>query len=154
MRWAKLIGVALLGTMISWGAGRGSAAPESPERVPMLAVLVGQTFLRAVVDRDAKTASPLLGRTVNFDGLKVSGAKQVRAELGRLLSRMKVRRRLRKVVVLPLGQARQLFGPPPARLKLPQRKDLVVAFGRFRRGGLIAVLAPEGDRWRVIALTD
>jgi hypothetical protein len=120
----------------------------------MLAVLVGQTFLRALVDRDAKTAGPLLARTVNFDGLRVSGDKKVRAELGRIFKRMRVQRRLRKVVVLPLGQARQLFGPPPARLRLPKRADLIVAFGRFRRGGVIAVLAPEGDRWRVIALTD
>ena len=153
MQKAKLIGVAVVGALLAWGGGHGAAAPES-RKVPMLAVLVGQTFLRSVVDRDAKTASPLLAGTVNFDGLKVSGRKKVQAAFGRLLGRMKARRRLKKVVVLPLGQARQLFGPPPARLQLPARGDLVVAFGRFRRGGLIAVLAPEGDRWRVIALTD
>lgn len=122
-------------------------------KIPLLAVLVAKTFLRAVVDRDLKTAAPLCASTVDFDGHRAKGEKAVRKRLGQLLARMKVRRRLRKVAVLAMAQARQLFGPPPARLKL-RGKDLVVAFGRFRRGGLVVVLAPEGDRWRVIALTD
>ncbi len=140
----------------------GSAAPArsapaageaGEERIPLLAVLVAKTFLRAVVDRDLKTAAPLAASEVSFDGKLVKGPRQVRRRLARLLGALAGRRRLKKVVVVTMARARRLFGPPPARLKLT-RKDLVVAFGRFRRGGLVAILAPVANRWRVIALTD
>ncbi|MFH2009586.1 MAG: hypothetical protein ABI333_23540 [bacterium] len=128
-------------------------APATGERLPVLAVLVAQTFLRSVVDRDLVTAAPLCADAVSFDGQLVRG-KQVPKRLSRMFARMKVSRRLQRVVVMSLQRARQLFGPPPARLKLLQRKDLIVGFGRFRRGGLVVVLAPERDRWRIVALTD
>lgn len=144
-----LVASLLLGS----GVARAAEPAGVKKKIPLLAVLVAKTFLRAVVDKDLKTAAPLCATTVDFDGRLVKGDKAVAKQLGKLWVRMKVRRRLRKVAVLTLAHARRLFGPPPARLKLP-RKDLVVAFGRFRRGGLVVVLAPEGDRWRVVALTD
>lgn len=134
-------------------AARAAEPPGATRKIPLLAVLVAKTFLRAVVDRDLKTAAPLCAATVDFDGQRVVGEKAVKKRLGQVLARMKIRRRLRKVAVLPLAQAQRLFGPPPARLKL-RGKDLVVAFGRFRRGGLVVVLEAQKDRWRVIALTD
>jgi len=132
---------------------RAAEPPGVPEKIPLLAVLVAKTFLRAVVDRDLKTAAPLCAATVDFDGSRAKGDKAVRKRLSQVLARMKVRRRLRRVAVMTLARARRIFGPPPARLKL-RGKALVVAFGRFRRGGLVVVLAPDGDRWRVVALTD
>lgn len=154
---ARLAGLLPLWLVVSLVLGSGLARAAEPagtkQRIPLLAVLVAKTFLRAVVDKDLKTAAPLCAKTVDFDGQRVKGDKAVAKRLGKLLARMKVRRRLRKVAVLTLAQARRLFGPPPARLGLA-RKDLVVAFGRFRKGGLVVVLAPEGDRWRVVALTD
>jgi len=144
--------VGLLLLLAAWPADAGPATAKG-ERLPVLAVLVAQTFLRSVVDRDLRTAAPLCADVVSFDGQPVRG-KQIRKRLSQMFGRMKVRRRLRRVVVMPMRRARQLFGPPPARLKLPQRADLIVGFGRFRRGGLVVVLAPERDRWRVVALTD
>jgi hypothetical protein len=146
----------LLGLACVLGAPRvaRAAPPAAPEpQIPLLAALVAKTFLRAVVDHDLKTAAPLCATSVSFDGQPVTGPKAVRQRLARLLARMKVRRHLQKVVVVGMARAVRLFGPPPARLKL-RGKDLVVAFGRFRRGGLVVVLAAEGDRWRVVALTD
>jgi len=134
-------------------AARAAEPPGVTRKIPLLAVLVAKTFLRAVVDRDLKTAAPLCAASVDFDGQRVKGEKAVKKRLGQVLARMKIRRRLRKVAVLPLAQAQRLFGPPPARLKL-RGKGLVVAFGRFRRGGLVVVLQAQGDLWRVIALTD
>jgi hypothetical protein len=148
---AALIAV---GGVTALGDHARSAEPRVvPKKIPLLAVLVAKTFLRAVVDRDLKTAAPLCAAQVDFDGHRVKGDKAVRKRLGQVLARMKARRQLRKVAVLTLAQATRIFGPPPARLKL-HGKDLVVAFGRFRRGGLVIVLAPEKDLWRVIALTD
>ncbi len=145
--------LSLLAVGLSAPPARAAEPAGAKQKIPLLAVLVAKTFLRAVVDRDLKTAAPLCGDTVDFDGQRIKGDKAVRTRLGKLMARMKVRRRLRKVAVLTLAQARRIFGPPPARLKL-RSKDLVVAFGRFRRGGLVVVLAPEKDRWRVVALTD
>lgn len=139
--------------LLGSGVARAAEPTGAHQKIPLLAVLVGKTFLRAVVDKDLKTAAPLCATTVDFDGQLVKGEKAVVKRLATLLARVKGRRRLRRVAVLTLARARRLFGPPPARLKLP-RGDLVVAFGRFRRGGLVVVLAPEGDRWRVVALTD
>lgn len=154
---SRLLIPLLLAVLTVGGVAPGAARAAEPrgvqKKIPLLAVLVAKTFLRAVVDRDLKTAAPLCAATVDFDGHQVKGDKAVRKRLGQLLARMKVRRRLRKVAVMTLAQARRLFGPPPARLRL-RGKDLVVAFGRFRRGGLVVVLAPQGDRWRIIALTD
>jgi len=148
MALAAICGVAGLGS-----EARAAEPRVAAKKIPLLAVLVAKTFLRAVVDRDLKTAAPLCASTVDFDGHRVKGDKAVRKALAQILARMKVRRRLRKVAVLSLTQAQQLFGSAPARLKL-RGKDLVVGFGRFRRGGLIVVLAPQKDRWRVVALTD
>lgn len=145
--------VAVGGVTTSGDHARAAGPRVAPKKIPLLAVLVAKTFLRALVDRDLKTAAPLCAVTVDFDGHQVKGEKAVLKRLRQILARMKVRRRLRKVAVLTLAQAQRIFGPPPARLKL-HGKDLVVAFGRFRRGGLIVVLAPEKDRWRVVALTD
>ena len=145
--------LSVLAVVLLVPSAQGAEPPAAKGKIPLLAVLVAKTFLRAVVDRDLKTAAPLCADTVDFDGQTVKGAKAVRKRLAALLAKMKIRRRLRKVAVLTLARAQKLFGPPPARLKLAG-KDLVVAFGRFRRGGLVVVLAPEKDRWRVIALTD
>ncbi len=149
-----MLALAAAGGATTLASEARAAQPRvAQKKIPLLAVLVAKTFLRAVVDRDLKTAAPLCAATVNFDGRRVKGDKAVRKRLGQILARMKVRRRLRKVVVLSLAQAQRIFGPPPARLKL-QGKDLVIGLGRFRRGGLVVVLAPVKDRWRVVALTD
>jgi hypothetical protein len=116
-------------------------------------VLVAQTFLRAVADRDAERALPLLSDTVDFDGQVATGPAAVKAQLGAMLKRMAAPRELRRVVVLTLAQATARFGPPPARLKLP-KGELVVGLGRFFHGGLIVLVAPEGERYRVVAITD
>jgi hypothetical protein len=126
-------------------------APATPP--PTLAVLVAQTFLRAVADRDAERALPLLSDTVDFDGQVATGPAAVKAQLGAMLKRMAAPRELRRVVVLTLAQATARFGPPPARLKLP-KGELVVGLGRFFHGGLIVLVAPEGERYRVVAITD
>jgi len=149
----SLIPLVLAAGFVTPTAARAAEPRGAGAKIPLLAVLVAKTFLRAVVDRDLKTAAPLCAASVDFDGQTVKGDQAVQKALGGLMARMKTRRRLRKVAVLTMAQARRIFGPPPARLKL-RGKDLVVAFGRFRRGGLIVVLAPKGDRWRVIALTD
>ena len=128
-------------------------AAEPTQKPPMLAVLVAQTFLRSVADRDLKTAAPLLAQAVNFDGQQVRGTRAVRKRLARLLQRVGRRRRMRKVVVLGLEHAVRLFGSPPQRLALP-KGPLVVGFGRLQRRGLIVFLAPIEDRWRVVAVTD
>ncbi len=130
------------------------AAPAAPSALPTLGVLVAQTFLQSVVARDLRTAAPLCAERVDFDGTVETGAAHVRARLKALLSRVDRQLRLRKVVVMTLAEARQRFGPPPARLHLPTSKEILVAFGRFRRGGLIVFVAPEQDRYRVVALTD
>lgn len=129
-------------------------APPAPDAAPpTLAVLVAQTFLRAVADRDADRALPLLSDTVDFDGTVATGPAAVKVQLEAMLKRMTAPRELRRIVVLTFAQARARFGPPPARLKLP-RGELMVGLGRFYHGGLIVFVAPEGERWRVVALTD
>lgn len=129
-------------------------APAAAAAAPTtLAVLVAQTFLRAVADRDQDRALPLLADTVDFDGALATGPGAVKTRLQAMLARMTAPRDLRRVVVLPLDQARARFGPPPARLRLP-KGELVVGLGRFYHGGLIVFVAPEGDRYRVVALTD
>ena len=149
-----LLGVALLGLGVS--AAPANAAPAAPAKpLPTLGVLVAKTFLQAVVARDLRTAKPLCAAEVDFDGRYAKGEKAVTRHLKQLLKRLGQRKRLRKIVVMTLAQARARFGPPPARLTLPKGKTLLVGFGRFRRGGLVVFLAPaEGDRWRVVALHD
>lgn len=144
-------GLLVAGLLTAPAAG---APARSAEPLPTLGVLVGKTFLQAVVDRDAQTALPLCAPKVDFDGEVVRGKAAVKKRLGQIFSRLGNRRRLRRVLVMTLAEARRRFGPPPARLSLPQGDELLVAFGRFSRGGLIAILARRGDHWRVIALTD
>ncbi len=151
---AGLLGAGLLGAAdLAAAPSAGAAAPRG-EPLPTLGVLVGKTFLQAVVDRDAQTALPLCAAKVDFDGEGVRGKAAVRKRLGQMFARLGNRRRLRRVLVMTLAKARRRFGPPPARLNLPKGNALLVAFGRFSRGGLVAFLARRGDHWRVIALTD
>jgi hypothetical protein len=131
-----------------------AAAPEGSDGPPALGVLVAQTFLRAVAEGDLRTAAPLCAETVDFDGSVVTGADAVRGRLEKLRKAVPEGLVLRKIVVMRLAQARRLFGPPPSRLKIPTGGDVLVGFGRFSRGGLIVFVAPERDRFRVVALTD
>lgn len=130
----------------------GPTGGEAP--LPALGVLVAQTFLRAVADGDLRTALPLAAETVDFDGELAKGAAAVRARLEAIRRRVREGLTLSRIVVMRLERARRLFGPPPARLRLPKGQELLVGFGRFQRGGLIVFVAPERDRYRVVALTD
>ena len=153
-RWSFSLVVVFLALSTASASEALGAPPPQTEQIPQLGKLVATTFLRALVDRDFKTAAPLCARVVDFDGQVAQGETAVRDQLRRLFKRIKIRRRLQWSVVMSITRARQLFGPPPARLHLPKRNDLLVGFGRFRKGGLIVVLAPDQDRWRIVALTD
>jgi hypothetical protein len=157
-----LAGLLAAGLLASAGASdaspapprQGAAEPADSGPLPTLGVLVGKTFLQAVVDRDLKTSLPLCADRVDFDGQVVTGNRKVREELEQMFGRLGSRRRLRRVWVMSLAEARRRFGPPPSRLTLPDKGPVLVAFGRFHRGGLIAFVAPHRDRFRVVALTD
>lgn len=151
-RWPARVCLTLL-SLFPWVSPLG-AAPERPEEIPALGVLVAQTFLRAVAEGDLRTAAPLCAQTVDFDGVRAEGADAVRARLGRLRDALREGRVLRKIVVMRLAEARRLFGPPPARLRLPVGAEVIVGFGRFSRGGIIVFVGVERDRYRVVALTD
>ena len=138
--------------MIATRTPGAAVDPKAP--LPTLGVLVAQTFLRAVAEGDLSTALPLCAQRVDFDGEVAVGAKAAKNRLEEMAKRAGEGRPLTRIVVMRLERARQLFGPPPRRLSLPPKTELLVGFGRFPRGGLIVFLAPEEDRWRVVALTD
>jgi len=107
--FSMVVAVVAVGGVTTSGDHARAAGPRvAPKKIPLLAVLVAKTFLRALVDRDLKTAAPLCAATVDFDGHQVKGEKAVLKRLRQVLARMKVRRRLRKVAVLTLAQARRI----------------------------------------------
>lgn len=155
-RTAHLFGsVCLLALWLALQPRLAMAAPEPVQgELPALGLLVAQTFLRAVSEGDLRTAAPLCAEAVDFDGDRVQGAEAVKARLARLGAALREGRVLRKIVVMRLIEARRLFGPPPGRVRLPAGVEVLVGFGRFSRGGLVVFVAPERDRFRVVALTD
>ncbi len=98
---------------------------------------------------------PLCADEVSFDGEKVKGRSKLGKRLGEVARRARrASLRLRRIVLLPYKEALDKLGPPPERLKDAFKPGRMAALAVYQRLGAVAVLAPKGPFWRVVALTD
>ncbi len=123
-------------------------------RPDYVAALVGKTFLRAIEDRDVRTAHDLCADRLNLDGRVTTGRDAVRGAIVDLVRRLPQGARFQVALVLPLPEAEKRFGPLPARLRALRHPDVVVVFGRLPRRGLAVFVRKVHGVWKVIGLTD
>jgi hypothetical protein len=131
------------------------AAAEA-QQVDFMAKLVARSFVQALLSGEISATLPLCARTVNLDGQRVSGPKQLTARLERMSRRARQHGlRLEKLHLLPYTAAVKRYGPPPERLKADlARGRKVVALARFNNLGAALFLRRTGQIWKVIAVTD
>lgn len=148
---------AAMGILLGPSEARPKMRPADATKDPStdtVALLVGQTFLRNITDRDTKEALVLCADNVLFDGKQARGSAQVEAELRAMISRVYPGMLIKKIFVFGYREMVKRFGPPPKRLSGAKLEEAVFVLARLRRGGLIVVLNKMDDRWRVTALTD
>lgn len=127
-------------------------AESAPSREA--AEVVARALGEAVAAQDAEAAASLCAAPTNLDGRLAETDEAVVEAFREALSQSALRGvHLVSVEVMPLATATARFGPPPRRLgALPE--DTLVAVLRLDRAQLVAVLAPRGGRWAVVAVTD
>lgn len=122
-----------------------------------LGEMIARNFADLIANRDVERASALLAPEVNFDGVRVKGEDAQKAYLRRVFERHPAAIRISRVHIMSGLQARERFGPPPARLEPLHLEKSIVLLARRKTGGL-AVMLEEIDgipgRWRVVAITD
>jgi hypothetical protein len=139
--------------LVVLGFAPGRAAAE--EGVDRGARIVAQALSEAILVGDEAAAAVLFALPANLDGRPVSSAEELRRRWVEVLARTEVRRLTSEgIEVISMTEARERYGPPPARLGELTEDDLAVAIIRFDRAQIVAVLARREGRWAIIALTD
>ena len=128
---------------------------RAEEMIDRAARVVAQALAEAMVAGNEDAVTVLFSLPANLDGREVTSAAELRRSWGAVLARPEVRRlELQQIEVISRAQARERYGPPPARLGDLPDSDALVAIIRFDRAQLVAVLAYREGRWSVVALTD
>lgn len=133
-----------------------TAGAQQAQQVDFMAKLVARSFVQTLLSGEITATLPLCAKTVNLDGLRVSGPEQLTTHLKRMSGRARQHGlRLEKLHLLPYEAAVKRYGSPPPRLKADlARGRKVVALARFNHLGAALFLRRTGQIWKVIAITD